>query len=269
VVDAVSYVASMASVALTRAEFQAPAGAANRTHGFFGGVGEGVAWLWRHPFFRSSALLFAAGNPLYTGLYLLAILLAKRHGASPAAVGAMFAVVGAGGLVGAFLAGPLGRAVRPRAALVGEAWLLACVVPLLLVAHAALLIGLIVAACELPTPLSNSLVSGHRVAATPDHLRGRVQAAGTLVTMSLGWLGPLGVGFAFQHVGAEATVVLLAGWALMLAAATTLAPALRHGPPGLRTMEADNRGVSAVGEMKMLVEIVVRARFLRPVRCSG
>ncbi len=151
----------------------------------------------------------------------------------------MFAVVGAGGLLGALLTAPLRRAVHPRAALVGEAWLLACVVPCLFVAHDALLIGLIVAACELPTPLSNSLVSGHRVALTPDHLQGRVQAAGTLVTMSLGWLGPLAVGFAFQHAGAHTTVALLAGWALLLAAATTVAPALRYGPPRLRTMEAD------------------------------
>jgi hypothetical protein len=73
----------------------------------------------------------------------------------------MFAVVGAEGLLGALLTVPLRRLVRARAALVGEAWLLACVVPCLLVAHAALLIGPIVAVCEFPTPLSNSLVSGH------------------------------------------------------------------------------------------------------------
>jgi hypothetical protein len=107
------------------------------------------------------------------------------------------------------------------------------------VAHAALLIGLVVAVCELPTPLANSLVSGHRVALTPDHLRGRVQAAGVLVTMSLAWLGPLAVGFAFQHVGASTTVALAAGWAIALAAITSLTPALHHGPPGLGKATTD------------------------------
>ena len=80
-------------------------------------------------------------------------------------------------------------------------------IPLLFAADVAWVIGLIVAACELPTPLANSLVSGHRVALTPDHLRGRVQAAGTLVTMSLAWLGPLVVGIAFALVGAALVLV--------------------------------------------------------------
>lgn len=237
--DAVSYLASMSSVALTRARFQDRREPHGQTMRRLGGFSEGLAWLWRHPFFRSSALLFAAGNPLYTGLYLLAILLAKRHGASSAAVGAMFAVVGVGGLLGAIAAGRLRAAISPRAALVGEAWLLAAVVPVLFAARAAWLIGLIVAACELPTPLSNSLVSGHRVALTPDHLRGRVQAAGTFVTMSLAWAGPLAVGIAFQQAGANATVALVTGWAFLLAAATTLTPALYHGPPSLARQQPD------------------------------
>ncbi len=145
----------------------------------------------------------------------------------------MFAVIGAGGLLGALVSSPLRKTVSPRLALVGEAWVIAAVVPLLLIAHAAVLIGLIIAAAEFPTPLSNSIVSGYRVAATPDHLQGRVQAAGTLVTMSLGWLGPLMVGFVFSQGGPTATILLLIGWAFALAIATSLAPALRHDPSKL------------------------------------
>lgn len=230
--DAVSYLASMVTVALTRSTFQSPRNAAE-ARGRFGGTGDGVTWLWRHPFFRSSALLFAVGNPLYTGLYLLAILLAKRHGASSGTVGVMFAVVGAGGLAGALLANRLRGAIPAGTVLIAEGWLLACSVPVLFAVRAPLLIGLVVAVCELPTPLTNSLVSGHRVAVTPDHLRGRVQAAGTLVTMSLAWLGPLAIGLAFQHAGATATLALVSAWALVLAVATTLTPSVRQGPPSL------------------------------------
>jgi MFS family permease len=230
VADACSCLVSMVTVAMTRARFQLRSRAPREER--WNGFAEGVRWLWGQPFFRAAALLFAAGNPLYTGLYLLAILLAKHHGASSAAVGAMFALMGVGGLVGAFLAGPLRRRLSARAALVGEAWLIGCIVPLLFLAHAAALIGLVVAAAEFPTPLTNSFVSGYRVAATPDHLQGRVQAAGTLVTMSLAWLGPLVVGFAFQHAGANATVLMVSAWAVLLAVVTTAMPALRAGPPG-------------------------------------
>lgn len=238
VADAVSYGASMVTVAATR--FHAGGRTSDAT-GRFGGLGEGLAWLWRAPFFRTMTLLFAAGNPVFTGLYLLAILLAKRHGASSGAVGAMFALVGGGGLLGALIAAPLRRQLSPRTALVGAAWVMAGVVPLLFVVHAALLIGLVVAACELPTPMANALVAGNRVAVTPDHLQGRVQAAATLLTMSLAWLGPLAVGFLFQHAGATATVAVVCAWAAVLAVVTMAAPALRQGPPQLELSLAAGR----------------------------
>lgn len=230
VADAVSYIGSMVMLAATR--FKAEARAYTRPERL-AGLGEGLAWLWRAPFFRTMTLVFAAGNPVFTGLYLLAILLAKSHGASSGAIGAMFAIVGAGGLLGALLAGPLRRRLSPRFALVGASWLMAAVIPLLFATHSALLIGAIVALCELPTPMSNSLVAGHRVAVTPEHLQGRVAGAAMLVTMSLAWLGPVAVGFLFQHAGATTTVAVVSGWTAMLALITAAAPAVHRGPPRL------------------------------------
>jgi predicted MFS family arabinose efflux permease len=189
-----------------------------------------VGWIWRRPFFRAAALLFAAGNPLFAGLYLLAILLAKRHGASSAAVGAMFAIVGAGGLLGAILATPLRRRLSARAAVIAQHWLLAVTLPLLLVTHAAALIGLVVAVGEFLTPLTNSVVVGHRVALTPDALRGRVQAAATTLTMAFGWLGPLAVGLLFERAGQTETVLALAAYAVTLAGCSMLTPGLRRLP---------------------------------------
>jgi predicted MFS family arabinose efflux permease len=222
--DALSYLASTLALWRTRARFDTRDGTTQR------GVIEGLRWLWARPFFRATSLLFAAGNPVFLGLYLLAVLLAKRHGASSEAVGAMFAIVGAGGLLGALLAGPLRRRVSSARPLIAEEWLIAAVVPLLLVVHEAALIGLIVAATELLTPLNNSIVSGCRVALAPDRLQGRVQAAGMLIAQSFGWLGPLAVGFGFQHAGPDATVLALAAWAAALAVAGTLTPALRDVP---------------------------------------
>ncbi len=225
--DAVSFLCSVTATSLTRTRFQAGA----EKPGVRAGFTEGFSWLRRQPFFRTASLLFTFGNPVYTGLYLLAILLAKRHGASSAAVGAMFAIVGAGGLLGALLAGPVRRRLSARAVIVGEEWLLLGSVLLLLIVHAPLLIGVLVAAAELPTPIGNSLVAGSRVAATPDRLQGRVAAVSTMVGMSLGWLGPLAIGLLFQHTGPSTTILIVGAWTLAVAIAATLAPALRHGPP--------------------------------------
>lgn len=87
-------------------------------------------------------------------------------------------------------------------------------------------------AAEFATPVTNSVVAGSRVVAAPDHLQGRVQAAATMVTMSLAWLGPLAIGLAFQHTGSTVTILILAGWTLAMATIATLAPALRVVLPG-------------------------------------
>ncbi len=228
VADTASFLCSMTAISLTRANFQAPS--AGRPPARLREMLDGFAWLWRHPFFRITAALFAMGNPVFTGLYLLAILLAKQHGASSAGVGIMFAIVGLGGLLGALLAAPLRRMMTARTVILTENWFLVAVVLALLPAHSAILIGLLVGAAEFATPVTNSLVSGSRVAATPDHLQGRVQAAGTALAMSLGWLGPLAIGLAFQQTGSEATILILAGWTLSLATIATLTPGLRAGP---------------------------------------
>jgi len=231
VADTASFLSSMTAISFTRAKFQTPSTADKLSwRGLWAEVVGGFSWLRHQPFFRTASLLFAAGNPIFTGLYLLAILLAKHHGASSAAVGAMFAIVGAGGLLGALLAAPLRRRVTARALIAGEDWLLVGSVLMLLVAHNALLIGLLVAAAEFATPVTNSVVAGSRVAVTPDHLQGRVQAASTMLAMSLGWLGPLAVGVAFQQTGPTTTVLIVAAWALALAVVATLAPALRNAP---------------------------------------
>lgn len=227
IVDTISFIASIAGLSLIRTSFQEPR--AMRRGGWRESF-VGFGWLWCRPFFRTTLLLFAAGNPLYTGLYLLAILLAKHSGASSAEVGMMFAIIGGGGLLGAVLARPLWRRASARSLLVANDWLIVAVVPVLAVAHNAVLIGLIVAAAELLTPAGNAVVTGARVATTADHLQGRVAAASTTLAMSLGWLGPLAVGLAFEHAGPTATVLLIVGWALALALAVTSAPALRTPP---------------------------------------
>jgi hypothetical protein len=133
-------------------------------------------------------------------------------------------------LVGALLAPRLQRRLPARFALVGENVMLALSAPLLLLAHNAILIGLIMAAAIVITPVTNSIVVGYRVALTPDHLQGRVQAAQTLISFSVGWLGPLAVGILFQLAGPAATILVLTGWALGLVTVAGASEAFRHPP---------------------------------------
>ena len=228
-VDAVSYAASTISMLLIRSDFQEP-----RTDQSTGTPWDGMRWLWRRSFLRLCAILFAASNPVFTGLYLLVVVLAKEHGASAGLIGVMLGIAAAGGLLGAILAPRLQRRLSPRQVLMSETWTFALVIPLLLVAHNALLFGVILAAAELMTPVTNSIVVSFRVALAPDRLQGRVQAASTLISFSAGWLGPLAVGFLVQDAGSSATILVFTGWALLLAIGASTARAFRH-PPRLDT----------------------------------
>jgi predicted MFS family arabinose efflux permease len=228
-VDAISYAASAVSKLLIRTDLQE-----SRADGVIGDAREGLRWLWRRPFFRTCMLLFAGSNPIFTGLYLLVVVLAKRDGATPALIGVMLGIAAGGGLLGALLAPRLRRRLSARAVLIGENWVLALSMPLLLVARSALLLGAIVAAAELLTPVTNAFVVNFRVALAPDRLQGRVQAASTLISFSAGWLGPLAVGLLLEDAGETATILALTGWALVLALVATGSRAFRH-PPKLDT----------------------------------
>jgi predicted MFS family arabinose efflux permease len=225
VFDAVSYAASTLSMLLIRSDFQEP-----RDEDAYGDLREGLRWLWARPFFRFCSLLFAASNPVFNGVYLLVVVLARRHGASPALVGAMLGIAAAGGLAGALLAPTLQRRFSPRTVVISETWALAVALPLLLLVHDALLLGAIVAAAELITPVTNSIVVSARVGLAPDRLQGRIQAASTLVSFSVGWVGPLLAGVMIDAFGATATIAAISGWALLLAVIASIAPALRHAP---------------------------------------
>jgi MFS family permease len=230
--DTATFLCSMTSIALTRGAFQAPSTERPAIpRKIRADIVDGFGWLWQQPFFRATSLLFAIGNPIYTGLYLLAILIARHYGASAASIGLMLAIVGVGGMLGALAASHIRRAITPRILILGEQWLLLLLIVALVFVHEPLLIGALIAVAEFGTPTVNSVVAGARVAATPDHLQGRVQAASTMCAMSLGWLGPLVVGVSFQHAGATTTILIIAAWTLMPALIGTLTPALRSTPP--------------------------------------
>jgi predicted MFS family arabinose efflux permease len=223
--DAVSYAISTITKLLISTPFQEA-----RTDATSRDAREGLRWLWARPFFRNCSLLFAMSNPVFTGLLLLAVVLAKRDGASSALVGVMLALGAGGGLLGALLAPRWQRLMTARFVLIGENVVLALSIPWLLLAHNALLIGVIIGAAALITPVTNSIVVGYRVALAPDRLQGRIQAASTLVSFSVGWLGPLAVGFLVSNAGTSTAILALAGWSVMLALGASASRAFRSPP---------------------------------------
>jgi MFS family permease len=224
--DAVSYTFSATATLLTRARFQP-----ERTEPRGSLVAEftsGLRWLWAHPLLRTCSLITAAINPTWRALYLLLVVLAKRHGASSSLIGVMFAMIAAAGLLGGLFAGSrMASRVSVATAVRLDTWTTALLIPLLLIAQGTLFTAAIVALIEFPAPLVNSAVEGLRGTLAPEHLQGRVHAAAGTLSQSLGWAGPLVIGLALQHFSSTASILLLCGWALFSALAAALLPSMR------------------------------------------
>jgi MFS family permease len=224
--DAISYAFSATATLLTRSSFQP-----ERTEPRGSLVAEftsGLRWLWRQPLLRTCSLLNAAANPTWRALYLMLVVLAKRHGASSSLIGVMFAMIAVGGLLGGLVAGSrFVEGVSARGAVRTDLWITAALMPLLLIGRGTLFTAVIVALIEVPATLANSQVEGLRSTLAPEHLQGRVHAAAGTLSQSLGWAGPLAIGLALQHLSSTASILILCGWALLSALGAVLLPSMR------------------------------------------
>jgi len=241
--DAVSYAASILTLTWMRTPFQearerdpAPLGTQIR---------EGVAWLWAHAYLRTTALIFAVGNFAFSGLFIVFVVVSKRHGLSAAAIGALIAVFGVAGLAGSLAAPRVAKLLSIRSIMLTHQWLSAAIV------LSALEPGpFVVLACTLPiaffSPSMNSVVVGYRTAITPDHLVGRVSSVARNLAQLAAPLGPLAAGFLLGAYSARVTMLVLGGIALAIAVWTTASPSIRNAPSlaeldrpvGPATMEA-------------------------------
>jgi MFS family permease len=240
--DAISYAASILTLTWMRAPFQETRQsdpAPLRTQ-----IREGISWLWANAYLRTSALIFAGQNFAFSGIYLVFVVIAKRHGLSSAAIGALIAVFGVASLAGALAAPRISKLLSMRAIMLGNQWLSAAII-LCAVAPG----PYVLLACVLPIAFVsrslNSVVVGYRTAITPDHLVGRVSSVARNLAQLAAPLGPLAAGVLLGAYSARVTLLVLGVISLALAVWATVSPSIRNAPSlselddlGAATMEA-------------------------------
>ena len=227
VVDAVSYLFSIVSLLLIRVPFQEEREvdpARLRTQ-----IAEGFRFLWQHPFLRTVALIFTAGNFVVTAVMFSVIVIAKRQGMSSGGVGALVAAFGAFQVAGALTSGFARRRLSMRAILVTELWGAVAIVAFLVHPSVyALVLGVLPQAFVMP--ISDTVLSAYRFAVTPDRLLGRVSSATTTIAIVVMPLGPLAAGFLLDAYSPRTTIALFAAGAFVLAVWATLSPSMRNAP---------------------------------------
>ena len=181
-----------------------------------------------HPYLRTTALLLGVGNFIGPGVLLAIVVIGRRQGLSPGALGGLVAVFGASVLVGAVISPAIRRALAPRAVLLLELWT-ATACGLFLVWPNVYVLASSIVPTALVIPSSDAIVHGYRIAMTPDRLLGRSESARILMSLALSPLGPLTAGLLLE-VSARAAIALFTAVALGVAVWGTASRALRAAP---------------------------------------
>jgi MFS family permease len=242
--DAVSYVFSIVSLAAMRTPFQEVREidtARLRTQ-----IAEGFRFLWSHPFLRTCAFLWGLGNFAFPGVLLVIVVVGRRQGLSGGEIGALFAVFSAFLLIGSLVSPLFRRLFSMRTILFIElgTWLVSSVFliwPNVYVLTAAILPQAVA------MPVTDSAVTGYRIAVTPDRLVGRVESVRSNIALLISPLGPLVAGLLLESVSARATIGVFVAFALVLALWGWLSPSIRNAPSlgELDDLPADHRNFRA------------------------
>lgn len=192
-------------------------------------IAEGFRFLWGHAFLRSCALLFTFTNLVFEGMFLVLVVLGRRHGLSGGEIGGLIAIFGVCSLIGSAIAPRIVHGLSMRTVVVGAFWIQLGVVGYVVWPNIwVLLISYLPMALFLPSVYA--VVIGYRVAITPDRLTGRVNSVARTIALCGAPFGPLGAGVLLSTVSGRTTVTVFAAVLLTLALAATFSPSIRDAP---------------------------------------
>jgi MFS family permease len=226
--DAISSLAAAAALRLVRAGLR-PA-RSNPPQGLWRETAQGLGWIWRHPLMRTALLLIAVSNMVFQALSLILVVLARSHGATPAGIGLMFGIYGAGGMLGALTAPRMHRHLTPKSVIIAANWAWAGLLPLFLLTTNPMLLGVIGASSAFLGPIWNVVIINYLITLVPDELRGRVASAAMTVTAGAIPLASAAAGYLLTATGPADSIITITILMLATAITGTLSPAIRHAP---------------------------------------
>jgi MFS family permease len=224
--DAISYAISALSLLFVRPQFQHER--TSKQQNLRDEIKEGLHWLWHHPMIRFLALLTGGLIIPCMGYGLILIVIAQGQHTSTTAIGFIFAAGGVGSCVGAIIASPLQRRFGFARTIRWSVWIWALTWLLFAIAPNPLLLGILNGLSFAIVPIYMVAQYSYRLAAIPDHLRGRVNSIFQLITLGSTPLGLTLTGWLLQTIGPILTVIVLFMPQFFLAIAATVNKDLRR-----------------------------------------
>ena len=227
-IDAVSYAASVFTLAAIRTEFQEERH--TQPGNLIEGIREGLVWLWHQELVRFFTFLAASLNFVGGGAGLILIVLARSQQASSVEIGLMFSLSGVGGLVGSIIAPRVEKRFTFGQVTVGMLWMMALLWPLYLIAPNPLALGAVSLGINIFPPIGNAVQNSYRLALTPDAMQGRVGGAISTLTAGINPFGQVVTGALLQSIGPRPTIVIFMVWLIIPAASAVISSHVRHAP---------------------------------------
>lgn len=229
IADAVSYGASVISLFFIKTRFQAEV--RSETQNLRAEIVQGLTWLWGKPLIRFMAMLTGGLNLVDSATVLIIIVLAKQMGAQDAQIGLIFSLAGVGAILGAVIGGRIQKRFHFGPVIISSVWSQVLLFPLLILVPRFYMLGVVMALIYFAVPIYNVTQFSYRLALIPDAMQGRVNSTFRLIALGTRPLGAALAGILLEKVGAVPTVILFAGWYVLIALATSANVHVRTAPP--------------------------------------
>jgi predicted MFS family arabinose efflux permease len=180
-----------------------------------GGMLAGLRFAWRDPYLRAMMAFSCLGNLALTGVdALLVVFLARTIGLSPAVTGLVMASMGAGGVLGAVTARPLGRRFGTARSMLLAVPVGMCLALLLPLAGTGprLLFAVVAMLCSgAVVVIANVIIDSFIQAYVPPGILGRVASATRTVVFAMMPAGALLAGILATALGVRDALWILTG----------------------------------------------------------
>ncbi|MFE6055024.1 MFS transporter [Kitasatospora sp. NPDC056446] len=195
-----------------------------------GMLADGFRWVLGHPVIRPTLVWLMCCELFVSALTVIVLALSGEGGLAPGEVGVMMTGFGAGGLLGAAVAGRLHAALPAPVVIVGFPWVAAGLTLVLALVPTGVLTGVLLGGIAFLIPTAFTTVMTYQLTVAPDELRGRLSGIVGLFAGGAGAVGPLAGGLLMAGGDSHGSLLTLCGALAVVAVGTTLTPALRRFP---------------------------------------
>lgn len=243
-IDAGLLTVSFAALTLLRLPRRRPAApgrpSVETAHGqpSYDGLLSGFRWLLRQPVIRTTVVWIIFVNLAFHALIIIILVESGEAEVAYGEIGLMMACFGAGGLLGALVAGRLHAALPAPVIIIGSSWVFAAMAGLMAIVSRGLLLGVLLGLAAVLFPVANTTIVTYQLTIAPDEIRGRLSGVVGLCSDLAGTVGPMAGGLLIAVTGDGAVSFLICAAVLgIVALGANLSPTLRRFPT-LRSVPA-------------------------------